>query len=425
MGLKEVLNTNIKHESKSLESKRQDALATLERTGFPTKSHEEWRFTNVSTIVNTSFSLVEEPKLNKRAIEKLDEYKFDANIVVIYNGTYAKELSKIQDKNEKIFIGSFADAMAAGHEKIFEEHFGKYANDKTDGFTALNTSMINGGLFVYVPTNAEIEKPVVIINFIEESDKDVFANHRNLIVVESGGKADVIEVYYANGKRSSFSNTVTEIYLEENSELHHNKVQNEGVEAYHIGTTQVEQRNYSRFYSTVISWGGSLLRNNLNSVLNGEGIDCYFRGFYLARGKQLIDNHTLADHAKPNSHSNELYKGLLEDESTGVFNGKIMVRQDAQKTNAYQTNTNILLSNEATINSKPQLEIFADDVKCSHGATTGQINPDEVFYLRSRGISEAEAKKLLLSAFAHEIIDEVANEEFKKLLIKKLDKKLG
>jgi len=167
------------------------------------------------------------------------------------------------------------------------------------------------------------------------------------------------------------------------------------------------------------------LRNNLNSVINGEGIDCYFRGLYIVKGKQLIDNHTLADHAKPNSHSNELYKGLLDETGTGVFNGKIMVRQDAQKTNAYQTNTNILLSNDATINSKPQLEIFADDVKCSHGATTGQINPDEVFYLRSRGISETESKKLLLSAFAHEIIDEVANEELKNLLIKRLDKKLG
>ena len=425
MGLKEILNTNLKHESKTLESKRKDALSTLERTGFPTKNHEEWRFTNVSTIVNTRFTLVAEPKVNKHAIEKLAEYKFDANIIVIYNGKYAKELSRIQEKNYKIFIGSFADAIAAGHEKVFEEHFGKYANDKADGFTALNTSMINSGLLVYVPKNAEIEKPVIIINFIEESEKDVFANHRNLIVVETGGKADLSEVFYANSKHSSFSNTVTEIFLGDNAELHHNKIQNEGAEAYHIGTTQIEQKNYSRFYSTVVSWGGSLLRNNLNSVLNGEGIDCYFRGFYLVRGKQLIDNHTLADHAKPNSHSNELYKGLLDEEGTGVFNGKIMVRQDAQKTNAYQTNTNILLSNEATINSKPQLEIFADDVKCSHGATTGQINPDEVFYLRSRGISETEAKKLLLSAFAHEIIDEVANEELKKLLIKTLDEKLG
>ncbi len=425
MGLKDVVNTSIKRGSKVLESKRKDALATLEQTGFPTKSHEEWRFTNVSTIVNKDFRLDKEPRINKLAVEKLDEFKFDANIVVVYNGTYAKELSKIHKKNDKIFIGSFADAIASGYDKVFDEHFGKYANDKADGFTALNTSMINSGLLLYIPKNAIVEKPVVIINFIEEADKDIFANHRNLIVVESGGKADVSEVFYANSKHSSFSNTVTEIFLGENAELHHNKIQNEGAEAYHIGTTQVEQRNHSRFYSTVVSWGGSLLRNNLNSVINGEGIDCYFRGFYLVKGKQLIDNHTLADHAKPNSHSNEFYKGLLDEEGNGVFNGKIMVRQDAQKTNAYQTNTNILLSNDATINSKPQLEIFADDVKCSHGATMGQINPDEVFYLRSRGISESEAKKLLLSAYAREIIDEVANEELKKLLIKRLEEKLG
>ena len=285
--------------------------------------------------------------------------------------------------------------------------------------------MVSDGILVYVSKNAVIEKPVMIINYMEESEKEILANHRNLIVIERGGKADVSEVYYASGKHASFSNTVTEIFLEENAELHHNKVQNEGTAAYHVGTTQVEQKNSSRFYSTVISWGGSLLRNNLNSVLNGEGIDCYFRGLYIVKGKQLIDNHTLADHAKPNSHSNELYKGLLDEEGTGVFNGKIMVRPNAQKTNAYQTNNNILLTDGATINSKPQLEIFADDVKCSHGATTGQINPDEVFYLRARGIPEAKAKMLLLSAYAHEIIDEVANEELRKLLGRILVKKLG
>jgi Fe-S cluster assembly protein SufD len=192
-----------------------------------------------------------------------------------------------------------------------------------------------------------------------------------------------------------------------------------------VGTTQVEQKNHSRLFSMTVSWGGSLLRNNLNSVINGSGIDCYFRGFYLTKGEQIIDNHTLADHAMPGSHSNEFYKGILDEKGTGIFNGKIMVRQDAQKTNAYQTNKNVLLTNEATINSKPQLEIFADDVKCSHGATTGQINPDEIFYLRARGISEYEAKKLLLSAYAHEIIDEVKNEELRSLMVKVLEKKLG
>ncbi len=425
MGLKEALNTEIAKTTEVIEKRRKEALAAFEKTGFPGKSDEEWRFTNTAAIVNTPFKPDTKHKTDKKAIEKLAEYEFDANIIVIYNGRYSKQLSKIKNKDEKIFIGSFEEAASKGHEKVIDEHFGKYANDRTDGFTALNTSMVSDGILVYVSKNAVIEKPVMIINYMEESEKEILANHRNLIVIERGGKADVSEVYYASGKHASFSNTVTEIFLEENAELHHNKVQNEGTAAYHVGTTQVEQKNSSRFYSTVISWGGSLLRNNLNSVLNGEGIDCYFRGLYIVKGKQLIDNHTLADHAKPNSHSNELYKGLLDEEGTGVFNGKIMVRPNAQKTNAYQTNNNILLTDGATINSKPQLEIFADDVKCSHGATTGQINPDEVFYLRARGIPEAKAKMLLLSAYAHEIIDEVANEELRKLLGRILVKKLG
>ena len=424
MGLKNVLNTVTKSDSKVLESRRSSAVSEFERMGFPTKKNEEWRFTNVAPIVNTNFT-VKKDGAKKNLIEKLAEYKFDANIVVIYNGNYSPELSKITEESGKVFIGSFADAYSKGFDKAFEEHFGKYASDKVDGFTALNTSMINSGLFVYVSKGASLKKPVMVINFIEDSNTEIFANHRNLIVVEEGGNAEVSEVYYANCKKASFSNVVTEIFIGKNAELHHNKIQNEGDNAYHVGTTQVEQKNHSRLYSSTISWGGSLLRNNLNSVINGEGIDCYFRGFYLTKGEQIVDNHTLADHAMPNSHSNEFYKGILDDKGTGIFNGKIMVRQDAQKTNAYQTNKNVLLTNEATINSKPQLEIFADDVKCSHGATTGQINPDEIFYLRARGISEYEAKKLLLSAYAHEIIDEVKNEELRNLLVKTLEKKLG
>ena len=424
MGLKNVLNTVTKSDSKVLENRRAEAVSEFERMGFPTKKNEEWRFTNVAPIVNTDFT-VKKDGVKKNLIEILAEYKFDANVVVIYNGNYSSELSKITEESGKVFIGSFAEAYSKGFDKAFDEHFGKYASDKVDGFTALNTSMINSGLFVYVSKGASLKKPVMVINFIEDSDTEIFANHRNLIVVEEGGNAEVSEVYYASGKKASFSNVVTEVFIGENAELHHNKVQNEGDNAYHVGTTQIEQKNHSRLYSSTISWGGSLLRNNLNSVINGEGIDCYFRGFYLTKGEQIIDNHTLADHAMPNSHSNEFYKGILDDKGTGIFNGKIMVRQDAQKTNAYQTNKNVLLTNEATINSKPQLEIFADDVKCSHGATTGQINPDEIFYLRARGISEYEAKKLLLSAYAHEIIDEVKNEELRNLLVKTLEKKLG
>jgi Fe-S cluster assembly protein SufD len=425
MGLKNVLNTDARFDSKAIESKRSEAISDFERIGFPTKKNEEWRFTNINPIVNTDFNVKKDEAVKKSLVEKLAEYKFDANVIVVYNGNYSSELSKISEDSENVFVGSFVDAIVAGRNDVFEKHFGKYANDKIDGFTALNTSMINSGLLVYISKGASLKKPVIIINFIEDSSTEIFANHRNLVVVEENGRADVSEVYYANGKKASFSNVVTEIFLGDNAELHYNKVQNEGSNAYHVGTTQVEQKNHSRLYSMTVSWGGSLIRNNLNSVINGEGIDCYFRGFYLTKGEQIIDNHTLADHAMPNSHSNEFYKGILDDKGTGIFNGKIMVRQDAQKTNAYQTNKNILLTNEATINSKPQLEIFADDVKCSHGATTGQINPDEIFYLRARGVSKDAAKKLLLSAYAHEIIDEVKNEELRGLLFKTLDKKLG
>ena len=424
MGLKELVNTESRTVYKALEEKRTEAISNFERIGFPTKKNEEWRFTNVAPIVNTDFN-IKKDGFKKSLIEKIAEYKFDANVVVIYNGNYSAELSKVSEDGGKVFVGKFSDAYGKGLDGVFEEHFGKYANDKVDGFTALNTSMINSGLLVYVSKGASLKKPVMIINYIEDSDTEMYANHRNLIVIEENGYAEVSEVYYANGKKPSFSNVVTEIFLDNNAELYYNKIQNEGNSAYHVGTTQVEQRNHSRLYSITVSWGGSLLRNNLNSVINGEGIDCYFRGFYLTEEEQIIDNHTLADHAMPNSHSNELYKGLLNGRGTGIFNGKIMVRPDAQKTNAYQTNKNILLTNEVTINSKPQLEIFADDVKCSHGATTGQINPDEIFYLRSRGISEDEAKRLLLSAYAHEIVDEIKNEELRNLVSKTLDRKLG
>jgi Fe-S cluster assembly protein SufD len=212
--------------------------------------------------------------------------------------------------------------------------------------------------------------------------------------------------------------------MDENSNVQYYKIQNEETNAYHVGTTQIFQERSSIFTSVTLSWGGSVIRNNLNSYLNGEGIECNYKGLYFLTGKQHVDNHTLADHANPNCHSNELYKGILADESDGVFNGKIMVRQDAQKTNAYQMNKNILLSNKASVNSKPQLEIYADDVKCSHGATTGQIDKEQLFYLKARGIGEKEGKKLLIFAFANEIIEDIDIPELKDYLVNKLNEKL-
>lgn len=404
-----------------LESKRENAKTTFNNIGFPARKNEEWRFTNINPIVNGEFKFVVSDS-KKSKVTKLPEYKLDGDIIVILNGVLSKELSKIQNSNDKVFVGSFTDAMN-NNKDVIEKHFGKYANESVNGFTALNTSLLKEGVLVHFPKNTTREKPVTIINYFEEKQNGAFSNHRNLIVLEKNSKAEVNEIYYSETK--SFSNVVTEIFIDENSELHYNKIQNEGDNAFHVGTTEIEQKNDSRFYGNTISWGGSVLRNNLNSNINGGGIDCYFRGLYLVKGKQIIDNHTLADHSMPNSHSNELYKGIIDESGNAIFNGKIMVRKDAQKTNAYQTNNNILLTNNANVNSKPQLEIFADDVKCSHGATTGQINPDEVFYLRARGIDELTAKKMLLSAYAHQIIDEISNEELRDILIEKLDSKLG
>jgi Fe-S cluster assembly protein SufD len=245
-----------------------------------------------------------------------------------------------------------------------------------------------------------------------------------LYVAEEGAEIKIVEDYYSIGDKHSFTNIVTEIYCGENSKLERYKIQNDNDKAYQVGTTQVMQEKDSRFSDTTISWGGAITRNNLTSVFNGSNTECHFYGLYMLTGKQHVDNHTLADHAMPHCYSNELYKGIIDDKATGVFNGKIMVREDAQKTNAYQSNGNILLSEDATIYSKPQLEIFADDVKCSHGATTGQLNKEELFYLQARGIGKEEARILLLNAFAGDVVDSVKIDKLREKLKDTLSKKL-
>lgn len=422
MNLKEKLISEYKQLENALAPgiARDEAIAAFERTGFPAKKNEEWRFTNIAPITNGSFSAVAESAIEKKKLEKYPEHNFDANVIVIHNGHYNDKLSKIVSKDKNTFIGNLFDSTNIKSDTV-KNHFGKYANSAADGFTAVNTSFANAGVLVHVKKNARLEKPLIIMNITDSND--TISSTRNLIILEDNAYADVSEIYYSENK--NVSNCVTEIFLAENSELHHNKIQNDGPESYHVGTTSVHQEKSSRLFSNVISWGGAFIRNNLNSLIGGPGIDCYFRGFYLAKDNQFIDNHTLADHAKPASHSNELYRGIIDGNGSAVFNGKIMVRKDAQKTNAYQTNNNILLSDDASANAKPQLEIFADDVKCSHGATTGQINEEEIFYLRARGIGETEARKMLLSAYAHSVIDEIAFTELKERVIALLDEKLS
>jgi Fe-S cluster assembly protein SufD len=429
--LKEKILENYKTVEKTISGEpaelhhiRDNAKEYFKTFGFPNKKMEDWRFTNLKRITDNSFNFViDAQKIEKNVLKNFLIPKLKTNLIVLINGEYSQEHSKIISEHKNLFIGNLKDALKTKHE-VIEKYFAKYADYKADGFTALNTAFAVDGAFIHIPEGLEVKEPVMILNILDSRKAKVMGQPRNLIIAEKNSNAHIIEEYYSLGENDAFSNVVTEIYMDENSIVQYYKIQNEEINAYHVGTTQIFQERNSEFTSITLSWGGSVIRNNLNSYLNGEGIECNFKGLYFLTGKQHVDNHTLADHANPNCHSNELYKGILADESDGVFNGKIMVRQDAQKTNAYQMNKNILLSNTASVNSKPQLEIYADDVKCSHGATTGQIDKEQLFYLKARGIGEKEGKKLLIFAFANEIIEDIDVPELKDYLVDKLNDKL-
>jgi Fe-S cluster assembly protein SufD len=411
-------------ESAELHHIRDNAKEYFKTFSFPNKKMEDWRFTKINPIVNNNFDFVKDKqKIEKNVLRNFLIPNLKANLIVLINGEYSSENSKIISEHKSLFIGNLREALKT-QKDIFEKYFAKYADYKADGFTALNTAWALDGAYIYIPADLELKEPVMILNIMDSRKSKVIGQPRNLIIAEKNSKVHIIEEYYSIGENDAFSNVVTEIYANENSNIQYYKIQNEELNSFHVGTTQVFQEKSSVFDSVTISWGGSVIRNNLNSYLNGENIECNFKGLYYITGKQHVDNHTLADHATPNCHSNEFYKGIIDGEADGVFNGKIMVRKDAQKTNAYQMNKNILLSNNAVINSKPQLEIYADDVKCSHGATTGQIDKEQLFYLKTRGIGEKEGRRLLLYAFANEIIEDIQIEELKNYLEKKLSKKL-
>lgn len=423
----ENLEHNLNGESKNFFHKiRQDAISAFEKLGFPVKKLEEWKYTNLNPVLKHDFKTVFEPERTLLSSNDLKEYLVEGlnvNLIVLINGQFNERLSRIITKNEKVFIGSFSEGRI-NHSNVIEKHFSKYADYKNRSLTALNTAFAKDGAFIYIKKGAQVSEPVHILNISDATKESIMVQPRNLFVAEEGSEIKIIEDYYSRGDNHSFTNVVTEIYCDKNAKLDRYKIQNDNDKAYHVGTTQVMQEKDSYFSDTTISWGGAITRNDLNAVFNGTNTECHFFGLYLLNGKQHVDNHTLADHKMPHCFSNELYKGILDDNSTGVFNGKIMVREDAQKTNAYQSNGNILLSEDATIYSKPQLEIFADDVKCSHGATTGQLNKEEMFYLRARGIGKDEARILLLNAFAGDVIDSVKIDELREKLKRELYKKL-
>lgn len=402
---------------------REEAMEYFKRKGFPTRRDEEWRYTNINPMLKRNYTIKADDTVTEKEVKKYLIKGLDVNLIVIVNGSYSEELSKI-DVSENYYAGSLKRAFEEKRELVLE-YYSKSYNKIEDSFTALNTALSTDGVFIHIQKNAVIEKPFLILNIAGSKTSEVLASTRNIIIAEPNAQATVIDLYHNIENNYSFSNALTEVFTKEGSTLKYYKIQNDGEKSHSINTVQARISRAADFDTFVITWGGEIIRNNLNSVLEGEGAECIMKGIYLSTGNSLTDNHTLVDHAVPNCHSNQTYKGISGGNSYGVFNGKIMVRKDAQKTNAYQSNKNILISDTASVNAKPQLEIFADDVKCSHGATTGQLNQEELFYLRTRGIGKEEATRLLLNAFLDELILEIDIEPLKTYLEKILNEKLS
>ncbi|MFN3851278.1 MAG: Fe-S cluster assembly protein SufD [Spirosomataceae bacterium] len=403
---------------------RSEAMSQFEKLGFPTIRHEEWKYSNVANLVKNSFDFHVQTDFRQADLDTLTIPHLTGNILYFINGVYDANLSVIKSPNEKLKVLTLAQAQQEIPE-LLEKHLGKYADFQDNAFTALNTALANDGVVVHIADNMTLEEPVILRFISDVRQQNVGAQVRNLVIVGKNAEVKIAEAYRTIGESASFVNTVTEFVLSEDARADYYKIQNESDKTYHIGTTQVYQKDRSYFYAATVTVNGGFVRNNLNLALDGQYCDSHMYGLYIPNGKQHVDNHTLVDHRKPNSQSNELYKGILMDKSTGVFNGKIFVQPDAQKTNAYQNCRNVVISDEATMNTKPQLEIWADDVKCSHGTTTGKLNDEAIFYMQSRGIPKKEAMRLQMLAFAEDVVSQIKIDAIREYLEELIREKLG
>ena len=390
-----------------IHQKRKEALSNFSRLEFPTIKDEEWKYTSIAPLLKHNFV----PAPGKKTISKdfINSLLFDEmehSLIVFINGRYSEQNSDMLNLPEGVIVGSIAEEIKNENEIVLN-NLGKYADYQDHIFTALSMAYTEDGAFIYIPEGKIVEEPIHIIFITTSENEKVLTQPRNLFVAGKNSQVTIIEHYVSAEESIHFTNAVTEIIADENAFVDHIKLQEESKKAFHIARMEVNQERNSNFHSHLISTGAELTRNDFNARFNDKGGECTLNGLYMIDGTQLFDAHTLMDHAKPHCNSHEHYKGILEDKSRGVFNGKVIVRPDAQKTNAFQENNNILLSDEALVNTKPQLEIFADDVKCSHGATIGQMDDDAKFYLKSRGIGEEASKGILLHAFASDVVTSI------------------
>lgn len=383
-----------------LQAQRATALEVFRDAGFPTLRHEDWKYTDTRPIVQRRFHLAGATHLPDAAA--LRPYSLAAHQLVFVDGRFASALSTRTHLSPGIEVMSLAEAIGRVPDRV-EPWLGRTAGPGRNGFGALNTAFLQDGVFIHLARGTELDAPVRLL-FLTSGAPDSVVYVRNLIVAEAGSRASVIESYAALADATGLTNSVTEIVLEPGAQLEHYRLGRESEAAYHVGSTDVQLARDSRYTSHSIALGGRIVRHELYAALDAEGAECTLNGLYVTRGRQHVDNHTRIDHHKPHGTSREWYKGVLDGQSRAVFSGRVVVHPQAQRTDAEQANHNLLLSETAEADSRPQLEIYADDVKCAHGATVGNLDPDALFYLRSRGLDDAHARSLLVYAFAGDVL---------------------
>ena len=403
--------------------KRREAIDVFEVKGFPTVKDEEWKYTNLKPLFNKDFNVFHpgEDSLEFSDIRRFFLSESDTYKIVFINGIFASWLSSTTHQNYDICTFS---AALENHRDVVDKYAGSIARNQ-ESLTALNTSFAKEGAFINIPDGKVVDRPIEVLYFTTDSDNNTFIQPRNLVVVGKNAECCIVERHQSLGKQLTVNNSVTEVMAHAGAQVTYHKIQNDDDNASLIDSTTIKQERDSKVTVHTFSFGGKITRNNLEFDLTEAGAEAYLYGVSILDKRQLVDNHTIVNHLVPNCYSNELYKGIYDDNSRGVFNGKIHVHPHAVKTNAFQENNNLLLSDKASIDTKPQLEIYADDVKCSHGCTIGQLDEDALFYLRQRGIGVKEAQALLMLAFTTDALKEIKIPELKSKLNRLIARKLN
>ncbi len=424
-GIREAhLNGSVSH---PLQAYRREAIAKLDELDFPTRRHEDWKYTSVSKILQPQYQFGDPLKVSQDVIDPFLFDGLDTYLIVFVDGRWNQDLSRLGNLPEGVAIEKVADAYEKDNFKeVLEEQYKSFANQPENAFVALNTAFSNEAVFIHVPKNTKLEKPVHILHLAANEREEVFNTPQLIGICEQSSELNIIESYHSlSDECVYFTNMVARMVVKDNAKVQHLMIQNESRESFQISNIDVKQHRDSVFSSFLVDLGGKIVRHNLSASLKASNSETHYYGAYYVNGNQHIDSQTFIDHAVPHCESNELYKGIVTDKGRGVFNGKVLVRQDAQKTNAFQQNSTLVLSKNAVMDTKPQLEIFADDVRCSHGATVGQLDESAIFYLRSRGLSEEQAKKILQHAFLLEALEKVPYEPvlayIEKLILAKFE----